>query len=219
MSRLGAVAVAVGALSLACGGGDSGTAAPSGPSPSMPDSVTDETAEGPENVSSDAEWGLAFSIEGRTSPMTARAELRIVEGEDPVYVAITGRTSGTDVMMIELRYDGLEDALGAHSEQFSLPDSGAHVANGSLDGNWYYSQGGTIDLSVDRDGNIAGTFDIALARGDMSALDEAVVFQATDEVIPLDGEFSGSWVLNCHSHLAGHGVLIVGGEYCDNLEF
>jgi hypothetical protein len=216
MSRLGAViAVAVGSLGLACGGGDSDPT----PAPLPPDPITDETTEGPADATSDLEWGLAFSIKGRTSPMTARAELRVVEGEQPVQISITGRTSGTDVMMIELTYDGLENALGPHSEQFSLPEGGAHVANGSLDGNWYYSQGGTIDLSVDRDGNIAGTFSIALARGDMDALGGPVVFQASDEVIPLEGEFSGTWVLDCHSHLAGHGALIVGGEYCDNLEF
>jgi hypothetical protein len=218
VSRLGAVlAVAFGSFSLACSGDDPESRSPESMAPldapsSEPDGVIDGTP-------GDPEWGLAFSIVGRSTPMTARAEVKVVEGERPVHVAITGRTSGTDVMMIDLTFDGLENTIGPHQEQFSLPDDGAHIANGSLDGNWYYSQGGTIDLSVNRDGEIEGRFDIALALGHMTAPSEPVVFATSSEVIPLDGEFSGSWVLNCHSRLAGHGTLIVGGDYCENLEY
>ena len=109
-------------------------------------------------------------------------------------------------------------ALGTHREEFSLPDDGAHMVNGSLDGNWYYSQGGTIDLSLSRDGEIRGTFNIALSLGEM-APGEPVVFEASEEAVPLGGEFSGSWVLNCHSRLPGHGTTIPGGDFCENLQY
>jgi hypothetical protein len=219
MSRLGAViAVACGAFSLACGGGDAGSTPPLDPAPAPPapdESSIDETPSAP----ADSEWALAFSIDGRPAPMTARAEVKVVEGENAVHVSITGRTSGTDVMMIDLTFDGLENALGPHTVQFSLPEGGAHVANGSLDGNWYYSQGGSIDISLNTDGEIEGSFDIALAEGHMSAAGEPIVFEPSEVTIPLDGEFSGSWVLNCHSRLAGHNTLIVGGDYCEQFEF
>jgi hypothetical protein len=215
MSRLGAVIVALGSLSLACGGGDPESAAPPDPAAAAPDDGVDEPAE-PSSVPNDPEWALDFSLRGRSVPMTARAEVKVVEGTSAVHVAITGRTAGTDLMMIDLSFDGIENALGPHEVQFSLPESGEHVANGSLDGNWYYSQGGTIQLSVSAEGGIEGSFEIALARGEMTI---PLVFAPDEEATPLVGQFRGQWVLNCLSRLAGHQSLIPGGDYCDNLEF
>lgn len=206
------VVVAIGGSSVACGGED--PAAPAGPETPEAD-VTDDT---PADVPNDPEWGLDFSITGRSAPMTARAELKVTEGER-VHVEITGRTSGTDIVMIDLSFDTLEGALGPHQVEFSLPDDGAHVANGSLDGTWVYSQGGTIDVSVSADGAIEGAFDIALARGTLGDPGEPVVFEPSAVAMPLGGSFSGAWVLNCHSRLAGHSTLVVGGDYCDSLEF
>jgi hypothetical protein len=217
MSRLGAVVVALGALSLACGGSDPESAAPLDPAATAPDDVMDEPTE-PVGVPSDPEWGLDFSITGRSVPMTARAEVKVVEGRNAVHVAITGRTSGTDLMMIDLTFDGIENALGPHEVQFSLPEGGEHIANGSLDGTWYYSQGGTIELSVSPEGSIEGSFEIALARGEMTP-GLPIVFAPDEEATPLVGRFRGQWVLNCLSRLAGHQSLIPGGDYCDNLEF
>lgn len=213
MSRLRAVVVvAIGGLSVACGGED-----PDAPeSAALPEAdATDDT---PADIPDDPEWGLDFTITGRNVPMTARAELQVTEGE-PVHVAITGRTSGTDIMTIDLSFGALEDALGSHAVEFSLPEDGAHIANGSLDGTWYYSQGGSITVSVAADGAIEGTFDIALARGALGSPGEPVAFEASAMATPLGGRFSGVWVLNCHSRLAGHSTLVVGGDYCESLDF
>jgi hypothetical protein len=225
MSRLGAViAAAIGSFTLACGGGNSESTEPLD-SPEQLETEQDgaepgtgETPEPQSELPGDQEWGLAFSLVGRDVPMRARAEIKIIEGEDAVHVSIVGRTSGTDMMMIDLTFDGLENALGPHREEFSLPEGGAHMANGSLDDNWYYSQGGTIEVDVSREGAIQGTFNIALALGQLGAPDEPIVFETSEEVVPLDGEFSGSWVLNCHSRLPGHQSTIPGGEYCENLD-
>jgi hypothetical protein len=220
MSRLGAVvAVAFGSLSLACGGGDPESTAPLvDPAASAPDDGMDEPAE-PAAVPTDPEWDLDFSITGRSLPMTARAEVKVVEGSSAVHVAITGRTSSGDLMMIDLSFEGLENALGPHEVEFSLPEGGEHFANGSLDGTWYYSQGGTIELSVGPEGSIEGTFEIALARGETTPAGEPLMFERDVDATPLLGQFSGEWVLNCQSRLAGHRALIPGGEFCDNLEF
>lgn len=211
MSRLGAVVVvALGSLSLACSGGDP-------PGAATPDTTPEATDTPGSEVPVDPEWGLDFELTGRAVPMTARAELQVVEGRQTVHLAITGRTSGTDFVMIDLTFDSLENALGPHVVEFSLPDDGQHIANSSLDDTWYYSQGGAIDVSVDADGGIEGSFDIALARGTLGAPGEPVVFTPSDVATVLEGTFSGDWVLNCHSRLMGHGTLIFGGEYCDGL--
>jgi hypothetical protein len=216
LPRWGAViAVALGSFALACGGAD--------PEPAPDDATSqadgvDPELDGQGDEERDPEWGLDFEITGRTTPMTARAELKVNEGDPRVHVAITGRTSGTDVLMIDLTFDGIENALGPHQVEFALPDVGAYVANGSLDGNWYYSQGGRIDMTISADGDIAGTFDIALALGDLGAPGDPVVFEPDAVATPLTGQFSGDWVLNCHSRLAGHSTLILGGQFCDNLE-
>lgn len=217
MSHWGAVvAVAFGSFTLACGGDDPDTAPPPDEVTSQPDAVDPESSD-PDAVA-DPEWSLDFEITGRTIPMTARAELKVVQGDPVVHVAITGRTTGTDVLMIDLTFDGLANTLGPHQLELTLPEGGAHVANGSLDGTWYYSQGGVIDMTLSAEGDIRGTFDIALARGDLGAPGEPVVFEADPVATPLTGQFSGPWVLNCHSRLAGHSTLIFGGDYCENLE-
>jgi hypothetical protein len=219
MSRLGAVVVAaIGSFAVACSGGDAESTPPvDSPDPSGSTTTEPGTGETP-SLPGDEEWGLAFSLVGRDVPMTARAEVTVIEGEDAVHVTIDGRTSGTDALTIDLTFEGIENALGPHVETFSLPDDGAHMVNGSLDGNWYYSQGGTIELNVSRDGEIRGTFDIALALGEM-APGEPIVFEASEQAMPLGGQFSGSWVLNCHSRLPGHGTTIPGGDYCETLEY
>jgi hypothetical protein len=211
-SRLGAVLVfAVGGLTLACGGEDPGATAPS-------DETTPEPAPPDERIVLDPEWALDFEISGRGVPMTARAELQITEGEPDVHVQITGRTADTDVMIIKLTFQGFEAVLGPHREQVGLPEGGPHAANGSLDNIWYYSQSGEVEFSLSEEGAIEGRFDIALAQGDVTPAGAPIVFHADEVTTPLVGTFSGPWVLSCHSRLRGHGTVIPGGDYCDNLD-
>jgi hypothetical protein len=208
------VVVALGSLSVGCGGEDPA------PPEMAPDEGSDTDGSNTEGSATDEPSdteGLAFAITGRSAPMTANAELKVIEGERPVHVAIMSHTSGTDFVMIDLTFDGLDDAIGSHSVQFSLPDGGAHFANLSLDDTWYYSQGGEINVSVNADGSIEGSFDIDLARGTLGDPSVPVVFAPSDVATELKGTFSGSWVLNCHSRLMGHMTLIIGGDYCDEL--
>lgn len=210
MSRLVAVVVvALGSISVGCGGEDPA------PPETTPDEGADTDGAGADDPS-DGE-GFDFAITGRSAPMTANAELKVVEGERSVHVAIMSHTSGTDFMMIDLSFDGLDNALGSHRVAFSLPEGGEHFANLSLDDTWYYSQGGAIDVSVGADGSIEGSFDIDLARGTLGDPSAPAVFAPSDVATELQGTFSGSWVLNCHSRLMGHMTLIIGGDYCDGL--
>jgi hypothetical protein len=214
MSRLVAViVVASGLISVGCGGEDP----PRPPADDMQGSdMEGSDMEGSEtDEPNNLEPGLDFAITGRSAPMTANAELKVVEGELPVHVAIMSHTSGTDFVMIDLKFESLEEALGSHDVQLSLPNDGTHFANLSLDDNWYYSQSGELTASVGADGSIEGSFDIDLARGTLGAPNEPVVFAPSDVTTELKGTFSGSWELNCHSRLMGHMAVINGGDYCD----
>jgi hypothetical protein len=207
--------MAVGALSLlACGGDDPESAAPL--DPATPEDTPD-TSDPDSNSEDEGEWSLDFAIDGRVEPMTARAELKVDEGEPDVHVEITGRTAETDVMIIELTFQGLEAVLGQHLEQVGLPRESPHAANGSLDDIWYYSQSGEIEFSLSESGAIEGRFDIALARGEEIPVGAPVVFRADEAPTPMVGTFSGPWVLSCHSRLVGHGALVPGGKFCENL--
>src|SRR5688572_10038408 len=98
--------MAIGALSFACGGEDPESVAPLDPN-------TDDSAEAPSDEDDDAtpangDWSLDFEISGRTAPMTARAELFVDQGVSEVRVAITGRTTETDVMIIELTFPSID---------------------------------------------------------------------------------------------------------------
>jgi hypothetical protein len=197
---------------VGCGGGE-----PAQGEADTPD--TDTSADPAAEAPRDADSGLDLDIAGRTEPMTARAKLEIAEGERPVHVAITGLSSGTDFVMIELTFDGLENTIGPHHVQFSLPEGGAHVAIGNLDDTPYYSQGGDIDVSVGADGEISGTFDILLARGAPSDPGQPFVYSVSDDATHLAGSFSGDWELDCHSRLMGHTSFVPGGKYCEQLEF
>jgi hypothetical protein len=211
MSRLVAViVVASGFFSVGCGGED--------PPRPAPDDMEGSEVEGAATEDpNDLEQGLAFAITGRSTPMTANAQLKVVEGEVPVHIAIMSHTSGSDFVMIDLKFDSLDEALGSHAVQLSLPDDGTHFANLSLDDNWYYSQSGELTASVGADGSIEGSFDLDLARGTLGEPNEPVVFAPSDVTTELKGTFSGSWQLNCHSRLMGHMALINGGDYCDEL--
>ncbi|HWO13177.1 MAG TPA: hypothetical protein VNN80_26935 [Polyangiaceae bacterium] len=210
MSRFG-FAVAWG---LAVGGCGSDAPEPSPPADGAP--AADEPEAEAVTGEADDEFDVRFT--GQAVVMNARAELRVNEGEREVQLTITGRTPGTDVIVIALTFDGLENTFGRHSVQFSLPEGGPHDVNGSLGGEWYYSQSGQAEIDLTAAGRLDGHFEIALAHADESQSTEPFEFRPSAESAPLVGSFSVPWVLSCHSRLAGHGILQPGGEFCDDLE-
>jgi len=213
VSRFGVVmAVALGALAGGCASDASESDAPPDEGPVETGDVDDERAP----PGSD-EFAVTFT--GQQITMNARAELQVNEGERDVHLTVTGRTPGTDVIVIDLTFDGLENVFGTHTVQFSLPDGGPHDANGSLGGEWYYSQSGQATLDLSADGRTDGQFEIGLARADEDGQQaEPFEFKPTTESAPLLITFSVPWVLSCHSHLAGHGILQPGGDFCDELD-
>lgn len=217
MSHSGAiVAVAMGLLAVACGGAEPLPAEPAEASPEESGDIETVLPEGEEVLPGSL---LQFRIDGREGPMGAQAQVAIQEGVPGVHVRITGGDEGSNMLMIDLSFDGLDDTMGPHQEEFALPDEGAHVANASLDGEWFYSQGGEIEVSLSPDGAIEGRFDVALAPDHLEGMGEAPVFEATDDAKRVTGAFRGRWILSCQSRLAGHDTFIPGGDFCENLEF
>jgi hypothetical protein len=210
------VVVAIGLVAAACGDADH-------PPPEDPAEASPQQGENGEPVLPEGELQpgsqLLFRIEGREGPMGAQAQVEVEEGTPGVHVLITGGDNGANMLMIDLLFDGLANTMGPHMVEFALPHAGAHVVNASFDGEWFYSQGGDIDVSLSPDGTIEGRFDVALAPDHLEDTGEPPVFEATDEATSVKGAFSGRWILNCHSRLAGHTTLIPGGDYCENLEF
>ncbi len=213
MSRFRAsVVVAANWVVFACGSAD--------PSPSAPpDEPPTPPVESSEPVAANSESMLAFSIDGRDGPMGAQAQLRVIEGEPLVHLEITGGDDGSNVVLINLGFDGVADSMGPHLVPFGLPEAGNYVANASFDGAWYYSQGGEIEVTLSADGSISGHFDLSLALDALEAMGEPAVFERTDDATAVSGAFSGKWTLYCRSRLAGHMTLVPGGDFCDNLAF
>jgi len=210
VSRWGVLlAVACGVVAGGCGGEE----------PAPVPSADEPLDEGPDDDMSAAEGGDEFAVTftGQAITMNARAELQVNEGERDVHLSLTGRTPGTDVIVVDITFDGLENTFGSHSVQFSLPEGGPHDVNGSLGGEWYYSQSGQAELVLSPEGRLDGHFEIGLARAEETE-PGTVVFKPSDNAAPLDITFSVGWVLSCHSRLAGHGILQPGGDYCDDLD-
>jgi hypothetical protein len=173
-------------------------------------------AEGTESEPGDA---FQFVIDGREGPMGAQARLTVQEGVPTVHLAITGGDHGSNMLVIELEFDGLENTMGPHLVEFALPTQGDHVANASFDGTSYYSQGGEIDVRLSADGTIEGHFNVSLAPDELGATADPVVFVASDNATAVTGAFSGRWILSCFSRLAGHSTLVPGGDFCEQLDF
>lgn len=216
MSRLGVVfAVACGIVAIGCSSEAPESSAPLDDDPGAAAGAGD--ADGSEPATDGDQFAVTFT--GQDIPMNARAEMLVNEGERDVQLSITGRTSGTDVIVIELTFNGLENTFGTHSLEFSLPEGGPHDANGSLGGEWYYSQSGQAEVTISPDYHVEGHVDVVLAHAAEAEPFQDYEFKPSTENAPLTMTFSVPWVLSCHSRLAGHGILQPGGDYCDDLEF
>jgi hypothetical protein len=197
------------------GCGDAGTRASAAPEPQpteqVPPTVTPtEPAPAP---------ALELSIEGWPEAIGAKAQLNVTEGVMPVRLEITGGGQ-RDIVLLDVGFVDLAGSMGPHRVEAGLPGQAVQSAIASLGGQPYHSQAGQIDVTLSSDGSIAGSFDLALVLDPDVAVGEPIVFEPSDDVRDLKGQFSGRWELFCQSHMPGHAsVLQKGGDYCDALEF
>ena len=207
-SRFAALAL----FAIACSGGDAASEGPPGeqePGEEEPGGATEPTDESL----------LSFAIDGRNEPLGAQARLEVRQGVESVHLGITGANSGSDLVVFDIFFSGVESTMGDHVIDLGLPDRVENYANVNLDGTFYYSQGGRIELSLSEDGAIEGRFDVNLAPDLSEPGAPPLPFAATDNPMPLTGVFEGSWVLSCQSRFPGHETLMRGGAFCEELHF
>jgi hypothetical protein len=148
--------------------------------------------------------------------MAAKARLNVREGVRSVRLSITGTDGPLDLVILDLEFDGVESSMGPHQGDLGLPYAAVYTVSASLDGRPYHSQAGYIELSLAADGGIEGTFTVDLAED--PPLDQPFEIVPSEQVRELSGEFTGQWLLQCQSRLAGHRSFVSGGDYCEGLE-
>lgn len=162
---------------------------------------------------------LQLAIDGRDEELGAQARLEIQEGIDSVHLAISGADRENDFVLLDIQFPDVGSTMGAHVIELGLPDRVENHANVTLDGLLYYSQGGQVELTLSEDGAIQGDFELSLALDETPPGSVPSELQPSDDATALSGAFSGTWILSCHSRLPGHGTLLPGGEFCENLDF
>jgi len=151
--------------------------------------------------------------------MGAKAQLNVQEGVRSVHLSITGADGAQDLVILDLEFDGIESSLGAHQGEVGLPYTGVYSVSASLEGRPYHSQAGYIDMSLAADGSIEGTFSADLVEDPTAGTEQPFEILPSAEVRGLSGQFMGQWQLRCQSRLPGHRSFMLGGDYCDSLEF
>jgi len=198
------------------GCGDAGAPASDAPEPQP----TEQVAPAPTPTEQPADGlALELSIEGWPEAIDAKAQLNVTEGVVPVRLEITAGGQ-RDIVLLDVGFMDLAGSMGSHRVEVGLPGQAGQSAIASLGGQPYHSQAGQIDVTLSSDGSIAGSFDVALALDPDVAVGEPIVFEPSEDVRDLKGQFSGKWELFCQSHMPGHAsALRKGGDYCDALEF
>jgi len=159
-----------------------------------------------------------LSIDGWSEAIGAKAQLNVTEGVVPVRLEITGGGE-QDIVLLDVDFEDLAGSMGPHRLEVGLPGPGVDSAIASLGGQPYHSQAGLIEVTLSADGKISGSFDVALALDPDVAPGETIVFEPSETVRALKGQFSGKWELFCQSHLPGHASsLRKGGDFCDALQ-
>lgn len=204
-------------LGLSLGCGDEGSQPPAAADVETPLIMTPEV----EPDAAERANGTAFElqIDGWTDSIDAKAQLNVVEGLRSVRLEITGGGQ-RDVLLLNVRFEDLEGSMGPHELVVGLPGGELDSAVARLDGQDYHSQTGQIEVSLSADGSITGSFELDLAEDPEVRVGEELVFELSDDVRRLKGQFGGQWKLFCQSHMPGHmSALMRGGDYCDALKF
>jgi hypothetical protein len=117
-----------------------------------------------------------------------------------------------DLVLLQLELDGVENAMGQHTETFTSTEDAVALAQAYINQVSYTSQSGTLDVTLSGDGKIVGHFDARLAPDEEGS---------PAEPIDMAGYFSGKWSLLCSSpvpNLPGdHSTP--NSAFCRNLTF
>ncbi len=199
----------------ACRGEPSGSAAGPG----------DGSASGPAAVEEGVAGAEAavprFTVEGRGESGKTSAVLEVVEGEREVTLSITGADGADNLIVIYAAFDGVESVVGSHRLPIGLVQEAPVFAVTSLGGQVYQSLSGELGVNISADGHADGTFQIALARDEITVVVPGGMAPAPETDLTLAGTFESDWTVTCYSHLVGFtgGHFVSDSPYCNALTF
>jgi hypothetical protein len=117
-----------------------------------------------------------------------------------------------DLVLLQLELDGVENAMGQHTENLADTQDTVAIAQAYIDQVSYTSQSGTIDVTLSNVGKIEGHFAAQLTPDEEGS---------AAEPREMSGYFAGKWSLLCSSpvlNLPGD-HSISNSAYCRNLTF
>jgi hypothetical protein len=181
--------------------------------PSAPDDV-----EAPHDLATPAEGEFAIETSGDITVDAGTATLKFVETSANASLEIMGTSPDTGAMLLlRLTFPRDSDVFGPHTSPLALPNEGENVAHVLFGGqaDFQYSRSGEVDLTLSReDHKLSGTFTI-----DVSAATELDgKFEATGDVSPLRGSFTGTYEYECYATIPGHSMATrPDSEFCQAL--
>jgi hypothetical protein len=202
--------VSLAIIAAACGGpdeADSGAETPTLPAESS-------------GTSSSTEGTVAFEVDGRSEPMWGQALFRVVEGTPEIRLNVTGGDADDNLVVIDVSFGGLDGIFGVHELQLGLPETGVASLVASLDGQLYYPESGQLRLSLSEGRQLSGQFDMILIQAiPPSTRGETPRFEPDAPSMPVSGDFSGGWNVDCVSPLIGFtgGHVVRNSVYCMSL--
>lgn len=164
---------------------------------------------------------VLLTLEGDREVLGGGARLEVKEERQVVLLTVTTvyPNNHDDLILLQLELDGVENAMGQHTENLTSAMGAAAVAQAYIGRVSYTSQSGTIDVRLSNDGKLEGHFDAQLTPDVPEGSTDAATLAA--KPLDLSGYFSGKWSLICSSP-----VQILPGDhstpdsaYCKNLKF
>ena len=156
---------------------------------------------------------VLLTLEGKHEVLGGGARLNVEEAQPLVLLTITTvyPNNHDDLILLQLGLDGVEHAMGQHTENLTGGRDAVAVAQAYIAQVSYTSQSGTLDVTLSSDGKLDGHFDAQLTPDDSS----------TAQPLDISGYFAGKWSLICSSPVPSlpgdHSTP--NSAYCKNLTF
>ncbi len=206
-------------LVAACGSSDE-TASPADPDAEDSANGAGGSQNGADTDSTQGGDGVVqVALEGEPAPLDGGARLEVRELNPVVNLVVTAVYSSNhdNLVQLQLALDGVQNAVGSHHSELGAVSARA-FAVAYLDRVSYTSRSGNLDVTLDGNGALSGSFVASLAEDPAPGAQPAVPSEPTLE---LSGSFEGSWSLLCRSPVIGlpgdHSVM--DSAYCKRLAF
>jgi hypothetical protein len=135
-----------------------------------------------------------------------------------VVVTTVFASNPDDLVRLQLDVVGVDNAMGTHSQQFTSDSDSAALAIAYIRRVSYASQSGSLDVTLNGNGDIEGRFDAELAP-DLAGSSSSNAIAA--QPFSISGRFEGRWMLACTSPVLGlpGDHTVSDSAYCNGLQF